>query len=153
MKTLLTALLLLALASNAAAFDLGFGFGNGQKKLYGPELMANGSFTTDTAWTKGDGTVTISGGAMNFTGSGAGAFAYQSGLTGVGALYRVTYSITSYTVGSIRVQVGLANGTLRAGVGTYTENIVSTSDNFIRLQTGGATTTLSIDNVSVKRVL
>lgn len=122
-------------------------------KLTTPELITNGTFDTDTDWTKGTGW-TISGGKANNSGSTG---ALQS-LAYVGAIageeYIVSLTITSYTSGTLR----FSNGTgITAGSnpdytapGTYSINVTPSIDGFIEIYS--VLFNGSIDNVSVQRV-
>lgn len=120
---------------------------------YGPELVLNGTFDTDTAWSKLNST--ISGGLGNLDGTGVVSLLYQNILTDT-KTYKVDFDVSNYnSTGSCRV---IDNG------GTMLYNITSNgphsftfiqdepaSGNFIfRADTGGI---YSVDNVSVKEVL
>ena len=48
--------------------------------------------------------------------------------------YRVEYKISSYTQGSVRVQIGGTNGTANASVGTFVENLIATNTGDIDIQ-------------------
>lgn len=68
-------------------------------------------------------------------GSGAGNNnAVQSFTAVANQTYRVEYKITSYTQGSVRVQIGGTNGTANASVGTFIENVVATNTGDIAVQ-------------------
>ena len=103
-------------------------------------------------------------------GSGAGNNnAVQSFTAVAGQTYRVEYKISSYTQGSVRVQIGGTNGTANASVGTFIENVVATntgnivvqnvqvgSDNFIgtieyiKIQSGEQSDTLDMTDPAPK---
>ena len=113
------------------------------------ELVINGDFATDGNWVKGSGW-TISGGSAN--GSNTTGDLYQENVVEVGKKYKVTYTISNYVSGSVRVE--LSNnayaGIERSANGTYTETILSGSTTV--LFDARTSFTGSIDNVSVKEV-
>ena len=120
------------------------------------ELVTNGTFDTDSDWVKGGGW-TISNGTANAN-SASSSYFYQTinDLT-VGKTYSITYTITSYTSGSVVTGIGdlLGNrGTTRNSVGTYTDIVTfssnTTNDYFGFFATSSFTG--SIDNVSVKEI-
>ena len=121
---------------------------------YGPNLVTNGDFASDSGWDKGTGW-TISGGVATHSGGTDGNF-NNTGYT-VSApsnkTVTITYTISGHTAGSVRV--GLAGGnaqllTFRAANGTYTESVTNTGGNsYVRFQTAGFLG--SIDNVSVRQ--
>jgi len=115
------------------------------------ELVLNGDFSSGaTSWIT-SGTVTISGGVVNFNNAESGALVLQANPTNfiVGQLYKVTYTIISISGGSVSCAMGSNLGTIRATAGTYTEYIVAQSANvYIRARING--TTATIDNISVK---
>lgn len=122
----------------------------------GPELVVNGSFATDTAWTKGTGW-TIAAGVASAVATGASALSQVIAALVPGRTYRVTYSITAQTVAGdgIAFFVGtVPQSTPRTGVGTYTQDMVcgaGTSFQFNAAVSG--TWEGSIDNVSVRQVI
>ncbi len=108
--------------------------------------VTNGTFASDTAWTKGAGWSIAAGVA-----TAAGALNTAISQTAVpiiaGVPYVVTYTITR-SAGSIRPSVGGTNGTSRNSAGTYTETIIAGSSNSLIAFTGtGFTGTL--DTVSM----
>jgi len=121
---------------------------------YGPNLVTNGDFASDSGWDKGTGW-TISGGVATHSGGTDGNL-NNTGYT-VSApsnkTFTITYTISGHTAGSVRV--GLAGGnaqllTFRAANGTYTESVTNTGGNlYVRFQTAGFLG--SIDNVSVRQ--
>lgn len=74
-----------------------------------------------------------------------------------GATYRVEFTITEYTSGSVDINISSGrNTTDRSSVGTFVENLTcATADEnnfYIRTQ-GGGNCTLKIDNVSIRKIL
>lgn len=122
------------------------------------ELVTNGSFATDTAWTKGTGW-TISGGQAVATAiiNDSAQRLYQAISTVAGTLYRITYTIAGFSGNGMSLFTGAADPPLTAGVfvnanGTYTEMFTAVgSTTFVGFGArGSGTTTFIIDNVSVK---
>lgn len=126
----------------------------------GSELSINGSFDTDTSWTKGAG-VTISGGTANFSSVAVGANRlYQSNVLGgspAGKSYLISYVVSGYSSGSVRFLIGGgagAYGIIRSANGTYSEIITvgaSTTANQIEIYVQSIFTG-SVDNISVKEI-
>lgn len=114
--------------------------------MRGPELVTNGNFAVDDNWSKGTGW-TISGGKAN--GNNTTGDLYQENVVESGKKYKVTYTISNYVSGSVRVE--LSNnayaGIERSANGTYTETILSGSTTV--LFDARTSFTGSIDNVSV----
>jgi len=124
---------------------------------YGSERIINGSFDTDSGWTKGTGW-TISGGTANCDGTQTGTTNLNNtagnGLVN-GKKYRVVYTISSYASGSIRIKLGNSGyGVYHSANGTYTQDLVAGVTTFPTAQfNADANFVGSIDNVSVKEVL
>ncbi len=121
-------------------------------EYYGPELVTNGDFATDSDWTKGTGW-TISGGKANSDGvSGASPIYQNIGAATVGTNYKIQLVVSNYTSGTLVAAYGGASATSITSNGSYTFYIQATS-------TDANTSYLSynfigsIDNVSVKEVL
>jgi hypothetical protein len=118
---------------------------------YGPELVVNGGFDTDTAWTKPTG-CSISNGAAQFS----GVAAYQQLIQGtavVGKNYRVQMDVVSVTSGSVRARAGSSNGPDISVPGTYVNEVVATLATGIGVITGPSGFTGTIDNISVREVI
>lgn len=117
----------------------------------GSELVTNGGFDTDTAWTKlAAGNTIVSGVGRNIDAINTSGH-YQSILT-VGKTYKLIYTISNYVKGGIQVNDGLANvGTIKSANGTYSETFTSTSTVLI-MSCSGSSTTCDIDNISVKEL-
>lgn len=113
----------------------------------GADMASNGSFATDTGWTK-DAGWTISGGVASVNGADKSLFQSVSGAV-VGRSYLVTFTITSITSGSIMARTTGTNwGTPRTDPGTYTETVTLTADTNIGLRAVGSTVA-SVDNVVI----
>lgn len=112
------------------------------------EYTQNGTFDTDSNWTKGAGW-SISAGVATATG------AISTDLTQTALLpliqresYTITYTITR-SAGGIIPKIGGTSGTERTASGTYTETIIAGSTQAITFTGNGFTGT--VDNVSVYR--
>ena len=116
----------------------------------GDELVTNGSFDTDSDWTKGSGW-TISGGKVTKSGSDLAYLTQSSLVSVVGKTYKVTASITNVTAGNIRIDGFTAGGTITSDTEV---NVIytATATNPLRIL-GWNGFNGSIDNVSVKEVL
>ena len=125
---------------------------NGAADTLGAEVVTNGDFATDSNWNKGTG-FTISGGKANAA-SATSDFTQTISFT-LGKTYRLTYTISNYSAGSLRTNIGayLVGGT-RSSNGTFTDLLTPTngsSNSFLYFEGLGGFTG-SIDNVSVKEV-
>jgi hypothetical protein len=117
---------------------------------YGPELVSNGGFDSDSDWTKGTGW-TISGGKLNSTAT-SGTNASQNILTS-GKSYQVTYEITDYVSGQVRVNAGWSGyGTYRSSEGVFTEVLECSGNTFIEVTAHSSGFVGSIDNISVREI-
>ena len=96
---------------------------------YGAELVTNGTFDTDSGWNKGSGW-TISGGKANAS-SATSDFTQTISYT-LGKTYRISYTISNYSSGSVRTLLGAyIAGTTRSSNGTYIEDITRQGFAFI----------------------
>jgi len=113
----------------------------------GSELIVNGGFDTDTAWTK-DPTWTISGGVGIATSAGSGDNIRQSILT-TGSWYQNTFDLVTFTSGIFRANFGGSAGPNRTSVGTYTitDRAVGTSGG---IRSSAVGTSGTIDDISFK---
>ncbi len=141
-----------SIITTPTAYDTGKILSVKPVETYGPELVTNGDFATDSDWNKETGW-TISGGNLIAT-NVSGTAAYQTGNGLVNnKLYKVQFEITEYTNGSVG---------LRAGTGATLQTFSSIGVHFVYMVVSGAlqvrfdvigTTTLKVDNVSVKEAL
>jgi hypothetical protein len=115
---------------------------------YGAELVTNGDFATDSDWTKGTD-VTISGGKANWNNAPNNNGVTQSNVFAIGKNYKVTFTVSNYVSGTLRVRYPIEDRV--SANGTYTFYLYSIqTDLFLQ---GEGTSSFSIDNVSVKEVL
>jgi hypothetical protein len=127
----------------------------GTGETFSNELFLNGDFAADTDWYKPSGW-TISGGTANVYAIFGGSERYivQSVAT-LGAAFETVHTVSSYTLGHIGIRFnGTLRGISRGANGTYTERFTSVaSDNMAGYVNIGLPIQLSIDNVSLKRIL
>ena len=122
----------------------------------GSELVINGTFDTDSNWSKGTGW-SISGGSANCDGTQTGSTNLHNS-TDIGIVnnkfYKVVYTISNYVSGSIRIKVGNTGfGVYHTSNGTYTQYLKAVVTTFPRAQFNADANFIgSIDNVSVKQV-
>lgn len=110
------------------------------------ELVKNGGFDWDVAWTKGAGW-TISAGAAHA--SNPNSTIAQALSMIVGRSYDITFTVSNYVSGTVRPFCGSgAGGTSRSANGTFTETLTCTTNTTLSIN-GGATFVGDIDNVSV----
>ncbi len=121
----------------------------------GPELVTNGTFDTDSSWTKGAGW-SIAGGLLVATGVTGNDSSSQTINTGAGKWFACTFTVVSITAGvGVSFGLGASLGEQRTAPGTYTEYFQGTAaQNGIGVyQRGGIALTCEVDNVSVKEVI
>lgn len=112
------------------------------------QTVTNGSFTTDTDWTKGAGW-TIGAGVATAAGAISTAISQTAAVTLVeGQAYSVTYTITR-SAGGLIPSVGGRAGTERTASGTYTEVIVCGSSQTIAFTGNAFTGTLDTISITV----
>ena len=120
------------------------------------ELIINGTFDTDSDWIKGSG-FSISNGAASCDGTQTAATnlhnAAGNGLVD-GRIYKITYTISAYTSGSIRVKAGNTGyGSYKSATGTFTANCVAGVSTFPTVQFNATDDFVGTsDNVSCKEV-
>lgn len=125
---------------------------NGAPDALGSELVTNGDFATDSNWTKGTGW-TISGGTASCDGSQSGNTDLSQNITtDASKQYKITYTISNYSAGSIFIRLNSGNVTsTKSSNGTFTEILVGAGGTQVTLR-GNSTFVGSIDNVSVKEI-
>ncbi len=119
----------------------------------GSELVTNGTFDSDTAWTKGTGWTISAGKAV---GSGSiGTVLQQNVGAVVGKTYRISFTVVATNLSIDIVAVGGAsiNSTFSTGTHTIYLTAITTGNLQFRGWGGGAGFTGTIDNVSVREVI
>ena len=124
--------------------------GYSEQQFYFDGLVTNGTFDTDTNWTKGTG-VTISGGVVNAT--SAASIVTQTMPLVSNTSYSVSFDYTMSAGASLRIEGSgiLATSPALGASGTVTLTIVANSTTF-KIAASGAGFTGTIDNVSVFEV-
>jgi hypothetical protein len=113
------------------------------------EYTTNGTFDTDSDWSKGTGW-TIGSGVATATGAISTALEQDAAVTLIqGQSYNITFTATR-SAGTVSASIGGTAGVARSASGTYTETIIAGSTQKISFVTSGFTGT--IDAVSVKKV-
>lgn len=118
--------------------------------VLGSQLVTNGGFDTDTAWTKGTGWAIGSGVATKTAGTASTLTPSTAIVPTVGRWYVVEYTITR-TAGSLSVSIGAGTGAAKTASGTHREILcASTTDNLTF--SADATFDGTVDSVSVREV-
>ena len=121
----------------------------------GEELITNGDFSNgSTDWSLGAGVSISSEKAVLTNVSNATQCIIQNNVVVVGKTYKITFTISDYNQGAVYVirPTSLGSGSAVSANGTFSFTMeAQTSTAFILFTVG--TTTLSIDNVSVKEVI
>ncbi|NRP70618.1 hypothetical protein ILFOPFJJ_01499 [Ensifer psoraleae] len=136
-----------------------FGPGIIKRSGLGEELIIGGGFASSTNWVVGAGW-SIGSGVASVSGAGTFKTLYQNlpGPFVVGETYEITYTVTAYTSGDIRVRLAVGatayhSTTLRTAIGTYTEQITVTQPiDRVYFATVIDGSTLSVDNLSIRKV-
>ncbi|EEW26613.1 LamG domain-containing protein [Rhodobacter ferrooxidans] len=136
----------------AAGQPVGLMLDKSRGLMLGPELVANGGFDSDTAWTKGAGW-TVSGGVATKV-PGAGSSIFQPVGATAGRFYRVSYTATC-TAGGADIGIGgtgaIKTPTISAS-GSYSAVIFSgLYDQDLKIFANAAFVG-SIDNISVREL-
>jgi len=122
----------------------------------GAELIVNGSFSTDTNWTKAAGW-TISGGiaVSNLTSSYRNLT--QTGVVLSGLKYKTQITILNYVSGDLAISIGTGGSrptsTVYSANGTYEDILSCATPTTFQLFNAIAISQRDVDNVSVKRIL
>ena len=120
--------------------------------ILGSELVSNGTFDSDTSWTKGTGW-TISGGVASSDGSQTSSsnLSQAAGLVD-GKLYKVTFTVLGRSAGQVRPVVGGGGaGSYVSANGTYSQYVVCVAGPIFYLQ-ADADFVGTIDNISVREL-
>jgi len=116
-------------------------------------IITNGTFDTDSDWTKGTGWTISDGKAVATSCVNVNLVASASIL--IGNTYEVTFTVSDYsgsgTVKPMLGTVGAVSGTTVNANGTYTENLVADANqSTIAFRAGGTAFTGKIENVIVR---
>ena len=125
-----------------------------QVSYFGPELVTNGDFATDSDWSLKSGS-NISGGSLNFDGTQTSIRTINQSITSLDLtkIYKVTFTISNYTAGRVKVKISNnAQGTNKTANGTYVEYLSGMTSTTLSITASNGFAG-SIDNVSVVEVL
>ena len=115
-----------------------------------PQKVINGNFATDTVWIK-DAGVTITGGEAVWTNASDDTKLTQTGILIIGVRYVIIFTVSSYTDGGVRLNVGSVPGITRNAVGTYTQTIQAGVNKNLIIRSTGSGADFKIDNISARR--
>ncbi len=118
------------------------------------ENVVNGSFATDTNWTKGTGW-TISGGVADVDGTQVADSDLEQVLSPTladGVSYLVEFDVLNYTAGNLTPVLGGTSGTTVSANGSYSEYIIAGSTDEKIIFRADLDGDMQIDNVSVREV-
>jgi hypothetical protein len=149
-----------SIITTPTAYDTGKILSVKPVQYYGPELVTNGDFATDSDWFKSS-FWTISGGAASMPSTNSYLPLYQNDVTISGKTYVLNFDIVSIigTIKATSLNNGAASGEITLGeystIGnkkiTFTTQSGGESIAFARVV--GVTASCTIDNVSVKEVI
>lgn len=110
---------------------------------------SNGDFSSSTGWTLQSGW-TISGGTANVNSAVAGStYARATGTSVIGKVYRITFTVTSFTSGGVYAAAGTATGSVANAVGTYVAYLTANTTDGCGLYAVGSATVASVDNIEI----
>uniref|UniRef100_A0A6M3JUE6 Putative tail protein n=1 Tax=viral metagenome TaxID=1070528 RepID=A0A6M3JUE6_9ZZZZ len=112
------------------------------------DMVTNGSFASDTGWTKGTGW-TIASGVATFA-AGTASNLEQDVSAIASRIYQIVFTLTR-TAGSITPQIGSKDGYSETDDGTHTQYIKATDTGNFQIQ-ATADFAGTIDNVTVKEI-
>lgn len=116
--------------------------------------VINGTFDADANWIKSSG-VSISGGKAILNAVAHGGVLYQNSLARYGKKYRITFTISDYVQGGVRVELGgiAPFSSTYSANGTYSVELTNQSPSnealYFTSINSGSTSTLNIDDVSI----
>ncbi len=115
------------------------------------ELSTNGTFASDVSWTKGTGW-TIAGGVAVCSGAASSNTDIKQAITGInGRVYRVQFTLSDVSAGTIIPRVKNGAGTAETASGTYVQFITASSGSDLEFR-GDANFVGKLDNVTVTEV-
>jgi hypothetical protein len=112
-------------------------------------MISNGTFDTDTIWTK-SGSMLIAGGVATTTSTPSGLSQFPTPSFVSGRTYRIVYDQTITTAGDTVVSIGAQSSGIQAGNGTKTVDIIPiTSGDALIITVLTVSGFMTIDNVVV----
>ena len=118
---------------------------NGSFEEYGPDLVINGDFATDSVWSKGAGWTISNGKASN---DGSSGNLQQSSILEIGKVYLITITVSDYVSGNVQVSAGAGPRGVVSANGTYT--FIQTSQNNSSFYIVSSAFDGSVESVSVQ---
>lgn len=118
---------------------------NGSFEEYGPDLVINGDFATDSVWTKGAGWTISNGKASN---DGSSGNLQQASILEVGKVYLITITVSDYVSGNVQVSAGAGPRGVVSANGTYT--FIQTAQNNVSFYLVSSAFVGSVESVSVQ---
>ena len=109
--------------------------------------IANSDFSSDTGYWNLETNIDISGGLLNMSATPNNASFYKTGIIQIGKTYKVEITISGYSQGFIDSNNG---NTFQFPTSDGTHTIYFVGGNPALVFSANGTTTLSVDNVSVK---
>lgn len=122
---------------------------------FGPELILNGGFDSDTVWTKGAGFTIALGRASRVPDASSSGLSQPIAFV-AGRSYRVVFTVSNYAAGLFAAQFTggtTRNGTSRTANGTYTETLLANTGNISFRIFASNVTQGDLDSISVREVL
>lgn len=105
------------------------------------DIVTNGTFATDTDWTKDDVDVTIAGGKAVFANATDEVLSQEAPLMREGYSYLTTFT-TERSAGGVTLSLGGTAGTERTSANTFNETIVAGATGLIEFTGNGFTGTV-----------
>lgn len=119
-----------------------------EQQFYFDNLVTNGTFDSDTDWTKGTGWTIGSGVASKSSGTASSLL--QENIVVTNKVYSVQFTISNYSAGNMYVILdGSGSGTSRSANGTYTENVTATGGSGRFSLYASSSFVGDVDNVSI----
>lgn len=139
-----------------AGQSVGLRLDKSQGLRIGPELVTNGDFASSSNWNPIGSNITITGGALVISGAANNSGYYQASTSYAGGAFEVVVVISSLAAGAVTATLGIPSPTgsncfNMTAAGTYRFRQANfTADTNLRIYSVGASTTATIDSVSVK---
>lgn len=140
----------------AAGQTVGLLLDKSRSLALGSERVTNGDYSAGaTGWTASATGITYVDGVARFTAVTAATGNRQSGVILASRTYRVTFTVSNYSAGTVRVRLNgttAVEGTIRSSNGTYTETITASATSDGLLCFNASAFSGDIDNVSVREI-
>lgn len=138
----------------AAGQSVGLVLDKSKGLVLGPEIATNGDFSGgNTGWAPQSGWTIASGAASVNSATSGSTYIRTTTPTVIGRLYSITFTVTSYTSGSLSAAAGTAISTQAiTSTGTFTRYVFANSVNGAGVYAASTNTIATIDNISVKEL-